>query len=55
VTSHEEALHGLGAQGVKSLILVGVLFSLDAGSRRERKKKEKKKNNHQEEGGIPQG
>jgi hypothetical protein len=38
-----EAFHGLGIQDVKSLILVGGLFPLDAGRRREGKKKEKKK------------
>jgi hypothetical protein len=43
VTWHEEALHGLGVQGVEGLILVVALFPLDAGSRREGKKKEKKK------------
>jgi hypothetical protein len=43
VTWHGEALCGLGVQGVKGLILVGVLFPLDGGRIREGKKQEKKK------------
>jgi hypothetical protein len=42
---HGEAFHRLGVQDVKSLILVGALFLLDGGIRREGKKKEKKKTN----------
>jgi hypothetical protein len=38
-----EAFHGLGVQGAECLILVGALFPLDGGKRREGKKKEKKK------------
>jgi hypothetical protein len=43
VTWRGEAFHMLGVQGVKDLILVGALFSLDGGRRREGRKKEKKK------------
>jgi hypothetical protein len=38
-----EAFPGLGVQSVESLILVGALFLLDGGRRREGKKKEKMK------------
>jgi hypothetical protein len=38
-----EAFHGLEVQDVESLILVGALFLLDRGKRREGKKKEEKK------------
>jgi hypothetical protein len=40
-----EAFPGLGVQGVEGLILVGALFLLDGGRRREGKKKEKRKEN----------
>jgi hypothetical protein len=33
-----EAFHGIGVQGVESLILVDALFPLDGGRRREGKK-----------------
>jgi hypothetical protein len=39
----EEAFPGLGVQGVEDLILVGALFLLNGGSRREGKKKENRK------------
>jgi hypothetical protein len=55
----EEVFPKLGAQGDKGLILVGALFPLDGGKRREGKKKEKRKEkrkkNHREEGGFPWG
>jgi hypothetical protein len=35
---HGEAFHGLGVQSVEGLILVGALFMLDGGKRREKKK-----------------
>jgi hypothetical protein len=37
---HGEAFHRLGVQDVENLILVGALFLLDVGRRREGKKKE---------------
>jgi hypothetical protein len=55
ITWHEEAFHRLGVQDVQSLILVGALFPLDGGRRREGKKKEKKKKNHCGEGPFPWG
>jgi hypothetical protein len=49
-----EAFHMLGVQDVESLILVGSLFPLDGGRRREGKKKEKKKEkNHHGDGRFP--
>jgi hypothetical protein len=55
VTWYREAFHRLGVQDVRSFILVGALFPLDGGRRRDVKKKEKKKKNLHGEGGFPQG
>jgi hypothetical protein len=38
---HGEAFHGLGVQSIDGLILVGALFMLEGGKRREGKKKRK--------------
>jgi hypothetical protein len=42
-----EAFYKLGVQDVKSLILVGALFTLDGGGRKERKKKKSRKKSPQ--------
>jgi hypothetical protein len=49
-----EAFPRLGVQGVEVLVLVGALFPLDGGRRREGEKREKKKIHHGE-GGFPWG
>jgi hypothetical protein len=54
VTWHGEAFQGLRVQNVESLTLVGALFPVDGGRRRE-KEKTKEEKNHHGEGGFPWG
>jgi hypothetical protein len=50
---HWQACYRLGVHDVKSLILVGALFLLDGGKRREGKKKEIKEKITMGEEGFP--
>jgi hypothetical protein len=49
-----EAFNGVGVQDVESLILVGALFLLDGGMRKEEKERKQKRNCHGG-GGFPWG